>query len=71
MKANYYINENGVKTSKKLDNIIDNAWNYLYGGKGYNSSKWETQKMQNLRIKFEAEVLNIGGVNYTFGDCLA
>ena len=71
MKTKFYINQYGVKTSDKLQSIINAASEYLYGGKGYNSSKWETKKMSDFRTKFEKEVQSIGGVDYTFGDCLA
>ena len=68
---NYYINQYGVKTSEKLEKIITQSRDYLYGGKGYNKSKWETKKMLSLRLRFEKEAERIGGVDYTFGDILA
>jgi hypothetical protein len=73
MKNNYYINQYGVKTSKKLDTIIDKAWEYL-NTQSLNKSrsyKMQTKKIYDLRIRFEKEVEKIGGVDYTFGDTLA
>jgi len=66
-----YINKYGVKTSKKLDKIVNLAWDYMNNGdKKTWSEKMATKKMQTLRDRFEKEVKNIGGVDYTFGDSL-
>ena len=67
-----YTNKYGIKTSKKLDVIIDKAWEYM-NTQSMNKSwsqKMATKKMQTLRNRFEKEVENIGGVDYTFGDVL-
>ena len=69
-----YINQFGVKTSKKLDRIIKAAQNHTY--RSYKGNKMfcdflGTKRMSDLRTRFEAEAENIGGVDYTFGDCLA
>jgi len=69
-----YTNEFGVKTSKKLDRIIAAAQNHTR--KNFNGNKMfcdflETKRMVDLSTRFEAEVENIGGVDYTFGDCLS
>ncbi len=68
---NYYINQYGVKTSKKLDVIIKQAQEYVDD----RSRSWEfknnTKKMLKLRQRFDREVERIGGVNYNFGDCIA
>ena len=66
-----YINQYGVKTSIKLDKIINAAWDYLYGGKGYNTDKFNTKKYQTLLNRFEKEANAIGGVDYNLGDSLA
>jgi hypothetical protein len=55
----------------KLDKIISEAQAYIYGGKGYNSNKFNTIKWAKIRERFEKEANNIGGVDYTLGDCLA
>ena len=60
-----------MKTSLKLDKIILEAQNYIYGGKGYNRNKFNTIKWAKIIDKFEKEVDKIGGVDYTLGDCLA
>jgi hypothetical protein len=62
---------NAMKTSLKLDKIISEAQAYIYGGKGYNSNKFNTIKWAKIRERFEKEANNIGGVDYTLGDCLA
>jgi len=69
-----YINEYGVKTSKKLDRIILAAQNHTR--RNFNGNKMfcdflETKRMVDLSTRFDAEAENIGGVDYTFGDCLA
>lgn len=66
-----YINQYGTKTSIKLDKIKDAAWEYLYGGKGYNSNKFYTKKYAKLLSDFEKEADAIGGVDYSLGDSLA
>ena len=68
---NYYINQYGLKTSKKLDRIILDACNYVDNTRGSWEFKNNTKKMQKLRDRFDKEVERIGGVNYTFGDCIA
>ncbi len=70
-KKSFYINKYGVKSSKKLDLIIDKTYDYIYGGKGYNSNKFNTLKMQKFREQFQREAKLIGGVGYTLGDTLA
>ena len=60
-----------MKTSLKLDKIIQEAQTYIYGGRGYNRNKFNSIKWAKIRDKFEKEVDKIGGVNYTLGDCLA
>jgi ribosomal protein L31 len=67
----YYTDKNGVKSSKKLDKIIDEARHYFYVTRGSWKFKNNTKKMFKLRQRFEKEVKRIGGVNYNFGDCLA
>jgi hypothetical protein len=69
--AKSFINQYGSKTSKRLEKIKDNAWNYIYGGKGYNTNKFLTKKYAIYQIQFEKEVELIGGVGYTLGDCMA
>ena len=69
-----YINKYEVKTSKKLDRIISAAQNHTR--KNFNGNKMfcdflQTKRMIDLSTRFELEVENIGGVDYTFGDCLA
>ncbi len=69
-----YINEYGVKTSKKLDRIIKSAQNHTarsYKGNVMFCDFLETKRMSELSARFESEVNNIGGVDYSFGDCLA
>ncbi len=66
-----YINQYGSKTSKRLEQIKNNAYNYIYGGKGYNSNKFLTKKYAIFQIQFEKEVELIGSVGYTLGDCMA
>lgn len=69
-----YINEYGIKTSKKLDRIIAAAQNHTarsYKGRVMFCDFLNTKRMRDLRSRFEMEVENIGGVDYTFGDCLA
>ena len=73
-----YINEFGIKTTKKLDNIIIAAQNHVRRSfKGYEVNGitfgdfCNTKRMMNLRNRFEIEVERIGGVNYIFGDCMA
>ena len=68
---NYYINQYGVKTSKKLDRIKDLAWDYMYNGKGDWGKKMNTIKMYKLRSRFDKEAERIGGLDYNFGDSLA
>tara|TARA_R100000329_G_C7597047_1_gene211723 strand:- start:935 stop:1153 length:219 start_codon:yes stop_codon:yes gene_type:complete len=65
-----YINEYGMKTSPKLDKIKKQAWEWVNDGGSW-ARKCESQKLFNFRMKWEKEVERIGGVNYTFGDCLA
>lgn len=65
-----YINEYGVKTSKKLDKIKKDAWEWVNDGGSW-SRKAESQKLDNFRMRFEKEVERIGGVDYTFGDSIA
>lgn len=67
----YYINQYGLKTSKKLDKIISAACDYVDNTRGSWEFKNNTKKMQKLRDRFDKEVERIGGVNYTFGDCIA
>jgi hypothetical protein len=69
-----YINKYGVKTSKKIDRIIAAAQNHTarsYKGNVLFCDFLATKRMLDLRNRFELEVKNIGGVDYTFGDCLA
>ena len=69
-----YINEYGVKTSKKLDRIILSAQNHTkrsYKGNVMFCDFLGTKRMQDLNRRFEAEAEAIGGVDYSFGDCLA
>jgi len=69
-----YINEYGVKTSKKLDRIIKAAQNHTarsYKGNVMFCDFLGTKRMQDLRNRFEVEAEAIGGVEYNFGDCLA
>ena len=69
-----YTNEFGVKTSKKLDRIILAAQNHTkrcYKGNVMFCDFLGTKRMIELSNRFHAEVENIGGVDYTFGDCLA
>lgn len=69
-----YINEYGVKTSKKLDRIITSAQNHTrrsYKGNVNFCDFLNTKRMRELSLRFDTEVENIGGVDYTFGDCLA
>ncbi len=69
-----YINEYGVKTSKKLDRIITAAQNHTrrsYRGNVMFCDFLNTKRMRELNCRFNAEVKAIGGVDYTFGDCLA
>tara|TARA_B110001452_G_C15228960_1_gene425814 strand:- start:1345 stop:1557 length:213 start_codon:yes stop_codon:yes gene_type:complete len=70
MKNEAYINQYGVKTSAKLDKIKLAAWNWVNDGGNW-SRKAESQKLFNFRMRFEAEVERIGGVDYTFGDSIA
>ena len=65
-----YINEYGVKTSKKLDKINKAAWEWFNDG-GNISRKLNSIKIMNFRRRWEKEVERIGGVDYTFGDCIA
>ena len=69
-----YINQYGVKTTKKLDRIILSAQNHTR--RNFNGNKMfcdflETKRMMDLRNRFEVEVERIGGVPYNFSDCLA
>ena len=66
-----FIKGNGVKTSSKLEKIKDQAYDYMYGGRGYNSQKLESQYMRKLFKAFNNEAEKIGGVNYTLSDSLA
>ena len=66
-----YINQYGVKTSKRLDKIKDNAWNYVNGGNVYDTKKFLTKKYALLQTQFEKEAELIGGVGYTLGDSVA
>jgi hypothetical protein len=70
MKNGAYINEYGVKTSAKLEKIKIAAWDWVNDGGSW-SRKSESQKLFNFRMRFEAEVERIGGVDYTFGDAIA
>ena len=65
-----YINEYGVKTSKKLDKIKNAAWEWVNDGGSW-ARKRDSQKLFQFRMRFEAEAERIGGVDYTFGDCIA
>ncbi len=72
-----YINQYGTKTSKKLDRIIIAAQNHMrrnFRGYEFNGITFgdfcDTKRMSSLRDRFDAEVEAIGGVNYTFGDCM-
>lgn len=65
-----YINEYGVKTSAKLEKIKIAAWEWVNDGGSW-ARKRESQKLFNFRMRFEAEAERIGGVKYTFGDCIA
>ena len=69
-----YIDKHGTKTSKKLDRIIKSAQNHMkrsYKGNVMFCDFLGTKRMRELSERFEAEVEFIGGVDYTFGDCLA
>ena len=69
-----YTNEYGVKTSKKLDRIILAAQNHTrrsYRGNVMFCDFLGTKRMLDLNRRFQEEVDRIGGVDYTFGDCLA
>lgn len=69
-----YINKYGIKTSKKLDRIIKSAQNHTarsYKGNVMFCDFLATKRMTELYTRFQAEAKNIGGVDYTFGDCLA
>lgn len=69
-----YINEYGVKTSKKLDRIIKAAQNHTarsYKGNVMFCDFLGTKRMLELRYRFQTEAEAISGVDYTFGDCLA
>ena len=70
---NYYINQYGVKTSKKLDIIIDKAWSYIYRESMNNKYEYkvQTKKWSKLYNRFEIEAERIGGVDYYLGDCIA
>ena len=70
MNKNYYINQYGVKTSKKLEKIKTAVWEWVNDGGSW-ARKSESKKLFNFRMRFEKEVERIGGVDYTFGDCLA
>ena len=70
MKKNYYTNLHGVKTSEKLEKIKISAFNWVNDGGSW-SRKRDSQKLFNYRMRFEKEVKRIGGVSYTFGDCIA
>ncbi len=65
-----FIDKYGCKTSKKLEKIKKAAWEWANDGGSW-SRKAESQKLFNFRMRFEKEAERIGGVNYTFGDCLA
>tara|TARA_R100000278_G_scaffold92851_1_gene70901 strand:+ start:105 stop:320 length:216 start_codon:yes stop_codon:yes gene_type:complete len=65
-----YINKYGVKTSKKLDKINKAAWEWFNDG-GNTSRKLNSIKIIKFRRRWEKEVERIGGVDYTFGDCIA
>jgi hypothetical protein len=67
----FYINQYGTKTSKKLDKIKDRAYDYVYGGRGFNTDKFYSKKYQNLIIQFEKEAEKIGGIDYNLSDVLA
>ena len=64
-------NLNYRKTSLKLDKIILQAREYIYGGNGYNSKKFNSIKWEKIRNRFEIEANKIGGIDYNLGDCLA
>lgn len=68
---NYYINQYGTKTSKKLDRIKDLAWEYIHDGKSTFGRKIQTQKWSKLYARFEKEAERIGGVDYYLGDSVA
>lgn len=70
MKNGAYINKFGVKTSKKLEKIKTAAFDWVNDGGSW-ARKRDSQKLFNYRMRFEKEVERIGGVNYTFGDCIA
>ena len=70
MKKEAYTNLHGVKTSEKLEKIKIAAFNWVNDGGSW-ARKRDSQKLFNYRMRFEKEVERIGGVNYTFGDCLA
>ena len=70
MKNGAYINKYGVKTSAKLDKITRAAFEWVNDGGAW-SRKRDSQKLFNYRMRFEKEVERIGGVKYTFGDCIA
>ena len=70
MKTKSYINKYGMKTSKKLDKINRAVWEWANDGGNW-SRKANSIKMINFRRRWEKEVERIGGVNYTFSDCLA
>ena len=70
MKNGAYINNFGVKTSDRLEKIKEAAFNWVNDGGSW-SRKRDSQKLFNYRMRFEKEVERIGGVKYTFGDCIA
>ena len=49
---------------------MNSAWEWVNDGGSW-SRKVESQKLFNYRMRWEKEVERIGGVNYTFDDCLA
>jgi hypothetical protein len=65
-----YINEYGMKTSEKLEKINEQAWNWVNDGGSW-ARKRDSLKLLKFRMKWEKEAERIGGVNYTFGDCIA
>jgi len=70
MKNGAYIDKYGCKTSKKLEQIKKVAWEWVNDGGNW-ARKRDSIKIIKLRMRFEKEAERIGGVDYTFGDCLA
>ena len=72
----FYTNQYGVKTSDKLEKIMQQVREYVYDGKGSWEQKNNTKKMQNFRNRFEKEAERIekdskSELGYNFADVLA